>query len=65
MASAALHPRDNKKADSFVWLEVNSWEQMMLARLIYIALTTMVTRFCCDKNRRAENKSKENAQGLE
>lgn len=27
----ALHPGDNKKADSFVWLEVNSWEQMMLA----------------------------------
>ncbi|KAJ4922768.1 hypothetical protein JOQ06_022755 [Pogonophryne albipinna] len=48
---AALHPSDNKKADSFVWLEVNSWEQMMLARLIYVATATVVTRFCYDKDK--------------
>lgn len=49
-----LHPSDNKKADSFVWMEVNSWEQMMLAGVIYVATSTVVTGFCCDRDKQTK-----------
>lgn len=53
-----LHPRDHKKAAAFVWLEVNIWEQMMLAELIYEALASVVMRFYWDEEKWMKRKEK-------